>query len=617
VPVDRDAALRTAERLLRQGKLEGAIAEYVRLTDDQPRDWNSVNALGDLYVRAGNPERAVAQFVRIADHLFDEGFLPKAGALYKKALKVKHDHEHTLFRLSEIAVQQGLLADGKLYLRQLAQQRQNRGDQQGAAECVLRLGSIDEDDGEAKLAAANAAQAIGRTPEAVVFLQEAAAAFEKQRRSAEAVDALVAATQLVPDDQALRATVARTLLAAGQTERAQPFLTASAVADDPDLLLAVARHDLTSGRTAEGHAGLMRAVALAPDRQEQVARLADDLCAANRIHDAYGCIEVLADAALFEAAFDRATQLLESFLARHRVIPALLKLVDVYVDAGLDDRITAVQEQLADAYMDDGQPAQARVVAEDLIARAPDVEVNVQRLRRALIALGVDDIEAVVARQLDVAPIFDELLEFDSMDSEPSPVAPQEPAVPPEAAAPPVERFESFVPVDNGPTVDMGEIDLSALLGNLKTGADANARPPAVESAAAGGAVDPTTLFEQAQEHLRRGAVADAAAALQAAARSPQLRFKAASQLGRLAIAHGDMDAGVEWLEQAASAPSPSPEESCAVIYDLADALDRAGEHVRALAVFMELEADAGSFRDVRARIDRLTSTTGVNGDRA
>src|ERR1044072_3490706 len=102
----------------------------------------------------------------------------------------------------------------------------------------------------------------------------------------------------------------------------------------------------------------MRAVALAPDRRDEVAPLADHLCAGNRVDAAYGCIEVLVDAALFEAAFDRATQLIESFLARYRVVPGLLKLVDVYVDAGLDDRINTVQEQLADAYLDNGQAAE-------------------------------------------------------------------------------------------------------------------------------------------------------------------------------------------------------------------------------------------------------------------
>jgi hypothetical protein len=30
----------------------------------------------------------------IADHLFGEGFFPKAAAVYKKALKSRPDHEH-------------------------------------------------------------------------------------------------------------------------------------------------------------------------------------------------------------------------------------------------------------------------------------------------------------------------------------------------------------------------------------------------------------------------------------------------------------------------------------------------------------------------------------------
>jgi hypothetical protein len=42
------------------------------------------------------------------------------------------------------------------------------------------------------------------------------------------------------------------------------------------------------------------------------------------------------------------------------------------------------------------------------------------------------------------------------------------------------------------------------------------------------------------------------------------------------------------------------------VLYELADALESEGERARALAVWLELQTDAGSFRDVAARIDRL-----------
>jgi Flp pilus assembly protein TadD len=54
VPIDRDAALKRAEKLLRQGKLDGAIEVYVRLVDGLPRDWTSINARGGLCALAGN-----------------------------------------------------------------------------------------------------------------------------------------------------------------------------------------------------------------------------------------------------------------------------------------------------------------------------------------------------------------------------------------------------------------------------------------------------------------------------------------------------------------------------------------------------------------------------------
>jgi tetratricopeptide (TPR) repeat protein len=632
MPIDREAVLRTAERLLRQGKLDGAIAEYIRLTDDQPRDWNSINTLGDLYVRAGRIDRAVAQFVRIADHLFDEGFLPKAAALYKKALKVKQDHEHTLFRLSEIAAQQGLLADAKLYLRQLIQQRQNRGDERGVAECVVRLGTIDEDDADAKMAAARAARTIGDIDGAIRLFQEAATAWQKQNREGEAADALIGAAELRPDDEGLRATVARTLVAAGQLDRAQPFLTTSAMGDDPDLLLAVARRDLLDGRAAQAHAAQMRAVAMAPDRQEQVLKFADELLAADRVEEAFGCTDVVVDAALLECAFDRAARLLNDFLARRCVIAGLLKLVDVYVDAGLDERITAVQAQLADAYLDQGQPAAARVVAEDLLAREPGAEMHQQRLRRALIALGVDDVEEVIARQLEAAPIFSEPFDFGPAAD---PVTPPES---PDASGPAVgtrasessidvepdanpdvlsQRAASPVLPEPGPSRESYEIDLSAALAGLHSATPAPA-VPAVARSNESVSDNAAQLFEQAQQHLQHGATAEALALLQAAARVPQFRFKASAQLGRLLVSRGDLVHGIEWLERAASASSGSQDESFAILYDLGDALERSGEPVRALALFMELEAEANAYRDVRMRIDHLTSGVArLNGDRA
>ena len=98
--IDRAATLRNAEKLIRQGKLDAGIAEYLRVVEDAPGDWNAKNALGDLYARAGQIDKAIEQFLEIANNLNDEGGVAKAGAVYKKILKIKPDHEQTLLQLS-------------------------------------------------------------------------------------------------------------------------------------------------------------------------------------------------------------------------------------------------------------------------------------------------------------------------------------------------------------------------------------------------------------------------------------------------------------------------------------------------------------------------------------
>src|SRR6478672_3391330 len=96
---DREVALKSAEKAIRQGRVDAAIAEYVKIVEAQPRDWNSANALGDLYVRSGQVDKGIGHYVRIADHLESEGFYPKAGALYKKILKIKPGDEAALLQL--------------------------------------------------------------------------------------------------------------------------------------------------------------------------------------------------------------------------------------------------------------------------------------------------------------------------------------------------------------------------------------------------------------------------------------------------------------------------------------------------------------------------------------
>jgi tetratricopeptide (TPR) repeat protein len=119
------------------------------------------------------------------------------------------------------------------------------------------------------------------------------------------------------------------------------------------------------------------------------------------------------------------------------------------------------------------------------------------------------------------------------------------------------------------------------------------------------------SVYERGLDHVLHGRIDEAIADLETAARAALFRFSASAQLGRVYIERDELKTAVEWLERAAEAPAPTPEDGFALLYDLADTLDRLGESGRALAVLMELDADAGGYRDVRQRVEQLARDQG------
>jgi len=182
-------------------------------------------------------------------------------------------------------------------------------------------------------------------------------------------------------------------------------------------------------------------------------------------------------------------------------------------------------------------------------------------------------------------------------------------------------------------TLELSEIDLSTALSGLMGSAAPSSFVPPPPSPATPPAEAPADIedvfaqmraktardqqasaalgqFEKGLEYLEQGLVKEAITELEAAVRVPLLRFRAAAQLGRIYIEGGDLTTGIEWLERAAEAPAPTPDDGYAVLYDLAAALETQGESARALAILMELDAEAGAaYRDVRERITELTRT--------
>ena len=637
--LDREATLKRAEKQLRQGRLEGAINDYAAVVEAFPKDWATANMLGDLYVRAGLTDNAAAQYARIAAHFAAEGFFSKAAALYKKVLKIRPLDEVSQLQLAEVSARQGLLADAKSHLAAVAERRRSRGDKAGAYEVILRLGSLDPSDFDARRQAAVARLEWGDKTGAAQQYRALAADLAEKGREEESLDALREVVRCDPDDRDSRAQLARAALAAGDVDEARQFLSREVAGRDPALMVAVAEIDLRDGRVAEGLASIRELLAFDSEASARIVQLAWALCDTDP-NAAFGCIEVLANRSAEAGEFAETAAWLQEFVTRvPRYIPALLRLIEVCVDGGLEAPMYAAQVQLADAYLDSGQALEASVIAEDLVAREPWETAHVDRFRRALVMLKTPNPDAVIAERLSGQSPFTATDPFSDITG--SLLSPEPPAAGPEledesgeelpAEAPPPQMPGSIpargerdlAPPGPGISIEVPEetvfeVDLTnaleglddlgaALTGSESSGVDHPAPlrhdGPPVQA----GEIQGEQFLTLARMHREAGRLDEAMTVLRTAVRFPRRRFEAASMLAGIHRERGEHALAVEWMERALEAQVPTPDDGRALLYTLGDTLESLGEVARALAVFLELQADAGSYRDVQARIDRLS----------
>jgi tetratricopeptide (TPR) repeat protein len=664
---ERDEALKKAEKLLRQGKLDLAIAEYARMIEEQPRDWNTRNTLGDLYIRAAQPDKACAQYMQIADHLMHEGFYPKAAAIYKKILKIKPDEEAVQLNLGEISAKQGLLADAKTYFLGIAGRRRARGDRGGADEMIVRLGALDPGDFDARALAASTLAQNGDPIGAAIHYRAMHADLVEKGRRAEGIAALREAVRWNPADVEGRAALAREAVAAGDLEGAKGHLDREIAGDDPALLMALLEIELRSGAMDSAREILGQLLQRDQSIRTRIVDLAWTL-APTSPEGAFVCIDTAVDAELAAGNYMDAAALLQEFVTRASgQITALLKLVEICVDGGLEATMYEAQAGLADAYLEAGQGAEARVIAEDLVAREPWEHAHIDRFRRALVMLDVPDPDTLIADRLSGHGPFiatDPFMppeSFGPPEGEP-PAGSETPSEPVpavvEAAAPPMAERDFAAAAEPEPRHESASAPRRGGAAARVSGSepDIPLRPRMPDAAppktgkAAGAPIDltealaelqgmtntpkpqPTTsnnlddVFDEfrsavskqagaheagekltlAKTYLEMGMTDEAMAALIEAAKVPVHRFEAGSILGRLYHKRNDLPRAAEWLERAAEAPAPTAGEGRELLYDLGAILEVMGETARALAVFLELQTDAGEYRDVAARVERL-----------
>ena len=146
-----------------------------------------------------------------------------------------------------------------------------------------------------------------------------------------------------------------------------------------------------------------------------------------------------------------------------------------------------------------------------------------------------------------------------------------------------------------GGSTELGDAGLADIFKEFKKGVDKQL-----------GKEDYDTRYNLGIAYKEMGLIDEAIAEFQLAAKDEARVLECSSMLGICFLEKGMPKLAMKWFERGLKAPNRTEEEYAALRYDLATALEAAGDVDKALAMFTDLYGQDANFRDVATKVRDL-----------
>jgi tetratricopeptide (TPR) repeat protein len=452
-----------AQKLLNQGKVAQAIAEYQNILKFEPRDQVTLMTIGELYIRQGETFQAIDYFERLAQIFVGDGFLTKAIAVYKRIAKLAPEEIRPLEKLADLYVQQGVMSEARPLFLQLAEIHLKSNRQPEAVSLLKKLLQAEPDNLRIQIRLADLYQAMGQTREAIeayVSASQRALARGDQGESEKLADK---ALKLEPNNLAAIIVKARVYSSQGNVSKAAQLLEQVA--------------DLEKGGE---QTELLLDFYLKNSDWDQASELAQRVFEADEKN--FGPIQKVVEALLQSGNGEKALEILEkSRLAmidagEHEVVGKLLSelaagmpgniqplewLVELYGRTSDPLHLADALAHLGDALVAAHQWDRAKKTFEQLVEREPESDSAKRKLNGVLRKMGLTTTGA--AEELPEENLLADIPKppapkLPVQEEEPAPEAPAKPAV--KSSEPALdEETQKFI------TQSLTDVDLFASYG--------------------------------------------------------------------------------------------------------------------------------------------------------
>ena len=387
---NKTKVLASAERYVQQGKLQNAIAEYEKISKEDPKDITILNTIGDLYARLGQVDAAVNYFRKVGDHYAGEGFTVKAIAMYKKLTKLNPTAMESIQKLAELYTQQGLYNDARQQLMVVADSHIRASNHNEAARIFQKMLELDPENASLQSKLADLYIKTGQKDDAKnIFLRAAESLHQRGVKDA-AAESLNKVLNIEPGN--VRALQLKAQLALEKGDAAQAAHALEKIPDldsRPDALKSLLQAYVQLGKVDEVAPCAKKLLSVHQDISG-MKLYADTLLTTGKLKEAIGVYQEYADQ-LIAANGPATVQALDAYISRVKDDPkALEDLNTLFQRAGDTSHSAEIMELLAHACVQQGDLARARDLYKQLSDIEPENPLHLQNYKQIQAKLGED-----------------------------------------------------------------------------------------------------------------------------------------------------------------------------------------------------------------------------------
>ncbi len=366
--------LQEAERYVLHGKIQQAIAEYLKIIKLDPDDILILNTIGDLYLRQGNQAEANKYFSRVAENYVRNNFFLKAIAVFKKILKADPNNLDINMTMASLFSKQGLSLDARNQYLFVASLLEKDGKTKECLDVYEKIVELDPSNSAIQKKLAELHMANGAEEQAHAHWAGAARAQAKAGDMQGALDSYRRAVDLdLLDMNALKGFL-ECCRHTGNMEEALERLTKSVdlAPQNLDMREMLGQAYLATGDPSAAAKAYQVVISMDESRYEGFFPVAEALIEKDAHDEAVRFLDHIIPILIMHRETERAAKLYELIIQQKPGhVPAMEKLAALCNAAGDQSRYLELLDEIADHYLSIQKPVDAIAHLEKIIEADP------------------------------------------------------------------------------------------------------------------------------------------------------------------------------------------------------------------------------------------------------